>query len=99
MVTTKARLAEQEAEETLIAEKMEAGLNREQAIAVIKRQKDHDAALKSTQDKRRPRLLQIIKANADNLRHARALARDELQIQSADEWNSALEEFQKESAI
>jgi hypothetical protein len=98
-VTTKAKLAEQAAEEMLIAEKMEVGLTRDQAVAVINRQRQHDAVLKRLQDSRRPRLLQIIKDNAGNLRHARAEARDELQIMSADEFNAALQEFQNQSAI
>jgi hypothetical protein len=41
-----AREKQQLADETLISEKMRAGLRRPQAIAVIKRQRDHDAFLK-----------------------------------------------------
>src|SRR5580658_10253009 len=40
------REAQQLADETLISEKMRAGLRRPQAIAVIKRQREHDAFLK-----------------------------------------------------
>jgi hypothetical protein len=42
-----AREKQQLADETLISEKMRAGLRRNQAIAVIKRQRDYDALQKA----------------------------------------------------
>lgn len=92
-VTIKAELAQQAAEEVLIAAKTEAGLTRDQAVAVIKRQREHDARLKSDQDARRPRLLEIIKASAPDLRLARALIREEFQFMDGMEFQAAVTAF------
>jgi len=55
------RDAERAAEEALIVSKTRAGLTRDQAIAVIKRQKEHDAAVAAEWTKRRPGIVAILK--------------------------------------
>ena len=63
------------AEEKLIAKKMAAGLTRDQAIAVIARQKAHDQALADKKAARLPRLLEIIRDAGKNLIEARKNAK------------------------
>ncbi|HEV2329240.1 MAG TPA: hypothetical protein VGY56_10670 [Verrucomicrobiae bacterium] len=52
---------EKAAEEKLIAEKTQVGLSRAQALAVIQRQKDHDAALEKVWGERRSEIVQVLK--------------------------------------
>ena len=49
------------AEEKQIADKVSAGLTRDQAIKVIQRQKDHDAAIAAQWANRRPAIVAILK--------------------------------------
>lgn len=89
----KAKRAQEEADEMLIAEKVSRGITRAQAISVIKRQREHDAAVKRQIADRRPRLLEIIKAHPNNIGMARRAARDELGIFEGSEFNAALAEL------
>jgi hypothetical protein len=81
--------AERSAEEKLIADKVGKGLTREQAIAVIQRQKDHDQALAEKKAARLPRLNEIIKSNP-NRAAARKAARAEFPDMDGSEFNEAL---------
>jgi len=92
----KARRAQEEADEVVIAKKMLPGLTREQAIASIKRQRDHDAATVEKKAKNLPRLLEIIALNYPNLRAARHLARDDMGIMEGSEFQAAVEVYKKQ---
>lgn len=51
----------EEADEKIIKEKMDRGLTRPQAIAVIRRQREHDAATEREWRERRPRVIELLK--------------------------------------
>lgn len=57
---TQKKLAAQN--EKLIAQKVAAGLTRDQAIAVIQRQKDHAAAIEALWARRRPAIVEVLKS-------------------------------------
>jgi hypothetical protein len=56
-----AKESERAAEEQQISAKVQAGLTRDQAIKVIQRQKDHDAAIAKQWAARRPQIVAILK--------------------------------------
>ncbi|HSY20264.1 MAG TPA: hypothetical protein VK815_18105 [Candidatus Acidoferrales bacterium] len=93
---TEAERAQQEADEAVIAKKMSVGLTREQAVNVIRRQREHDAELKRGQDERRPRLLEIIGGcrafSLEELKQARKQARDLYPFLDSSEFTQALDE-------
>jgi len=70
-IREKARRAQQEADEVKIAEKVAKGLTRDQAIGVIKRQREHDEQAAQASAARLPRLLEIIRSHNGNMRAAR----------------------------
>lgn len=92
-VADKARRSQEEADETIIAQKKSTGLTREQAIGVTKRQREHDEELARQRAQRKPRLLEIIKTYGKDLREARKIARDELSLHEGSEWNDAVAEL------
>jgi hypothetical protein len=57
----KKQLADQFAEEEVISQKVKVGLSRDQAVGVIKRQRQHDAAITKQWEKRRPQIIKILK--------------------------------------
>ena len=73
--TERARRTQEAADELVIDAKMKVGLTREQAIAVIKRQKDHDAAIEKLWADRRPRIVDILKEGLSD-RETRAAIRE-----------------------
>ena len=89
-VKIRAQIAQQEAEEEVIAQKMKVGLTREQAIKVIQRQKDHDAAIAKQWEKRRPKLIEILKEGLKE-RDMRARVRELDAAITIDEINAARE--------
>jgi hypothetical protein len=93
-VTQKAKIAHQEAEEELIAQKMKVGLSRDQATAVIQRQKTHDAAIARQWAARRPAIVAILKKNLPD-RKMRARVRELDAVITLDEINAAKESLQR----
>ncbi len=91
----KARRVQEEADEKLIQEKIDAGLNRVQAVAVIARQRAHDEALAKDRKSRLPALLKIIGTHKKDMRAARRLAREDFPFLDGGEWAAAVEEFNK----
>lgn len=89
----KKQLAEQLAEEDVIATKMKVGLTREQAVNVIKRQRQHDAALAKMWEKRRPEIVKILKEKLKE-RDLRARVRELDASITIDEINAAKEWLQ-----
>jgi hypothetical protein len=83
-----AKETERAAEEKQIAEKVAAGLTRDQAIAVIKRQKDHDAAVAALWEKRRPAIVAVLKERLTE-RETRARIREIDGSITLDEINAA----------
>lgn len=79
------------AEEKEIAKKVGVGLTRDQAIAVIRRQREHDAALAAKQAKRLPRLKEIIANSKGDITAARRAARIEFPDLDGGEFAKALE--------
>ena len=92
-VTIKAKIAQQEAEEVIIAKKMKVGLTRDQAVSVIQRQKDHDAAIAKQWGERRPKIIEILKEGLKE-REMRAHVREFNAAITTDEINAAKEAFQ-----
>jgi len=86
--------AERTKEEQVIAEKIAAGLTREQAIAVIKRQKEHDAAVEKQWAARRPQIVAVIKEKL-NERETRARIREIDGSITLDEIKAAVESLKK----
>ena len=91
----KARRQQEEADEKIIKEKMDAGLSRVQAIAVIGRQRAHDEATAKARETRLPALLKIIRIYKDDLRAGRKLAREDFPFLDGGEWEAACEAFKK----
>lgn len=83
-----AKESERAAEEKQIAEKVAAGLTRDQAIAVIKRQKDHDAAIAKLWESRRPAIVAVLKEKLSD-RDMRARVREIDGSITLDEINAA----------
>jgi hypothetical protein len=96
--TENARRDQEEADEARIAEKMNAGISREQAVSVIKRQREHDAHLEQVRASRRPRLLDIIRLFPNDLRQARRMAASELTLFDGAEFNAAVAEVKQAAA-
>lgn len=91
LATSAAADVQRAADEKLIGEKTSKGLTRDQAIAVIKRQKEHDAALAEKRAGRLPRLKEIIGQYKNNPTEARKQARIEFMDLDGSEWKAALE--------
>ena len=89
----KSRREREEADEKIIKEKMDAGLSRGQAIAVIGRQRAHDEANAKARATRLPALLKIIGRHKDDLRTARREAREDFPFLDGGEWESAVAAF------
>jgi regulator of replication initiation timing len=81
--------AQRKADELIITEKTKLGLTRDQAIAVIKRQREHDEALKEKRGERLPAIKDIIKANRDEVA-ARRAARIQFPDMDGGEWADAV---------
>ena len=96
--TEAARRKQEQADEVIIKQKMDAGLSRDQAVAVIARQRKHDETLAAQRAERLPALLEIIRRHKKDLRTARRTAREDFPFLDGGEWEAALESFNKTPA-
>ena len=81
--------AQRVADELAITAKTKLGLSRDQAIAVIKRQRDHDQALAEVRAARLPAIKAIINSSKDEL-SARRAARIQFPDMDGGEWTAAV---------
>ena len=81
--------AQRAADELAITHKTKLGLSRDQAIAVIKRQREHDQALEEKRAARLPAIKAIIASSKDEL-SARRAARIQYPDMDGGEWAAAL---------
>jgi len=86
------------ADEVVISDKMRVGLTREQAINVIRRQREHDEKLVKDQAERQPQIIEIISRMPHDLRQARKFARDLFPFLDGAEFHAAVAVFQKSKA-
>lgn len=77
------------ADEVLIGEKMSMGLNRDQAVGVIRRQREHDLAKAKRREERLPNLIEAINSS-QNIRDARQQARSLYPDLDGSEFNAAV---------
>ena len=93
----KAKENERAEEEREIAQKVSAGLTREQAMKVIQRQKDHDAAVAKQWEVRRPAIVAVLKEKLTE-RETRARIREVDGSITLDEIKAAVESLKKSPA-
>lgn len=89
-----AKDAERASEEAAIAAKVQAGLTRDQAIAVIKRQKEHDKAVAAQWENRRPAIVAVLKEKLTE-RETRARIREIDGSITLDEIKATVESLKK----
>ncbi len=94
-IADKARRSQEAADEVVIKKKTDAGLTRDQARAVIERQRHHDEFVSREQAGRRPRLVEIIKLFPGDRRAARHLVREEFPFLDSGEFNALFTELSK----